>query len=100
MKTISRFVLLALFLLFFSNQAYALRCGNKIVSVGDNKHKVLNLCGEPSYIEYYDQSQAFYPNHYQKVEVWTYNYGKRRFMQEMQFEKGTLRSIKSLGYGY
>lgn len=100
MKSISRFVLLSLSLLIFSNQAYALRCGTKLVSVGDNKHKVLNLCGEPSYIENYQQPQAFYPSHQQNVEVWTYNYGRSRFMQEMQFENGVLRRIKQLGYGY
>lgn len=100
MKTISRFVLLTLSLLVFSSQAYALRCGTKIVSVGDSKHKVLNLCGEPSYVETYERPYSFYSNHHQNVEVWTYNYGRSRFMQEMQLENGVLRRIKTLGYGY
>lgn len=37
------YLLVILFLL--TSNAYALRCGNDVIQIGDSKHKVLNLCG-------------------------------------------------------
>ena len=34
------------------------------------------------------------------VELWTYNFGARRFMRQLRFENGILKDIKSLRYGY
>ncbi len=87
-------------MMFFSSQAYALRCGTKVISEGDSKHRVLQYCGEPSYVDSYQRHYSFYPSNYQNVEVWTYNYGRSRLMQELQIENGTVRRIKTLGYGH
>lgn len=100
MKTVSRLVLLPLLLLFFSGQTFAMRCKTKIISVGDSKHRVLQYCGKPSYVETYQRPYSFYPSNYQNVEVWIYNYGRNRLMQELYIENGTVRRIKTLGYGH
>ncbi len=34
------------------------------------------------------------------VDLWTYNFGARRFMRQLRFENGILKDIKSLRYGY
>ncbi len=34
------------------------------------------------------------------IEVWLYNFGPQRFMEELSFESGRLVSIQPLGYGY
>ena len=83
-----------------SDPAHALRCGNYVVNIGDRKHKVLNLCGEPNYVEVYDAPlwTPYYP--VQRVEVWTYDFGPTRFLHELRFINGVLFSIDELGYGY
>ena len=90
------------FFLFFTAQAQALRCGNKLVSIGDRMHKVHRLCGDPTYVDAYDQALSTYGYSQGSVhvEVWTYNFGRNRFMREMIFENGVLRYINQLGYGY
>jgi len=34
------------------------------------------------------------------IDVWVYNFGLQRFMQELSFEDGRLVDIQSLEYGY
>lgn len=87
-------------LLFFSGQALALKCGTKFVDIGDRKHKVLYKCGEPSYTDFYEQASPVYPYPMQQIEVWTYNFGSNKFMQELIFRNGKLQRINTLGYGY
>lgn len=100
MKSISKGILTGLILLILSQQAYAFRCGAKIIEIGDRKHRVLNLCGEPTFIDSYERAVGVYPFQIIHVEVWTYNFGKSRFMQELVFENGVLRRINILDYGY
>lgn len=100
MKSISRGILAGLIILVFSQQAHAFRCGTKIVEIGDRKHRVLNLCGEPEFIDAYERAVGVYPFQIIYVEVWTYNFGKNRFMQELVFENGVLQRINTLDYGY
>ena len=92
--------LLTLTLLVFSGQTYALRCGNKLVNIGDRKYEVLYKCGKPDYTDYYNQIMTYYPYTTEKVDVWTYNFGTTKFMQELVFRNGILRRINILGYGY
>lgn len=97
------FVPLALCLLFASEQAAALRCGNKLVDIGDRMHKVHQLCGAPDFVDYYDQPIPFIngiPQGFNHIDVWTYNFGPNRFMQELLFVNSNLRSINQLDYGY
>ena len=94
--------LLIFCLLLTTEHAIALRCSNKIVDIGDRLHKVHRFCGDPTYVDSYDQPVSIYPypNASKHIDVWTYNFGSTRFMQELIFENGILRYINQLGYGY
>jgi hypothetical protein len=59
MKNIFKILMLIMFM-FVSEQGFALRCGNKLVDVGDPKPKVLHLCGEPVFKE---TREIRYPSH-------------------------------------
>lgn len=107
------------------NVAYALRCGNRLITVGDHYTKVLQLCRQPDYVkewveeriyrsygdpfdDLYDhgrvESGKIYGPGFVKrpvvIEEWTYNFGRHRFMQLLRFEDGWLKKIDSLEYGY
>lgn len=102
MNTVLRGVIPLLVLFAFAEPGYALRCGNSLVDVGDRKHKVMRLCGEPAYTDSYDRplDGYSYNSGYRHIDVWTYNFGKNRFMQELVFDNGILRRINQLDYGY
>ncbi len=102
MKPTSRTVLFTLVILLFSGQVNALRCGNSLVGIGDRKHEVIRLCGDPTYTDSYDRplNGNSYNSGFLHMDVWTYNFGKSRFIQELVFENGILRYINQLGYGY
>jgi hypothetical protein len=104
----------ALFLiccLVVSTPALALRCGNAVVSTGDTTLHLLRHCGEPALKEQHERRAAirrfdpFRGTYYddfsaEPYEVWTYNFGPRRFVQLITIERGKVKSIESAGYGY
>jgi hypothetical protein len=84
--------------------ALALRCHGKIVSVGDRKFYVRDVCGEPTYVEehtYALPSIVFHPhNHtfserttYVVDEVWTYDFGSGRLIYLLTFRHGKVARI-------
>lgn len=103
-------LLLSLFCVGVS-PVYALRCGNRLVDVGDSQSTVVRKCGKPVTTE---QRVVYRPQPGQDpftdslhtiyalvvIEVWLYNFGPRRFMQELSFEAGRLITIEPLGYGF
>ncbi len=112
-----------LLLLFaFSSQALALRCGSRLVDVGDRKAKILTRCGEPDFSEtrerqipancadrgYYQDEYGYINDRYNSyqscrieiVDVWTYNFGRSKFIKELIFVDGVLKRINNLEYGY
>lgn len=112
-----------LFLTLFlwgSNSAYALRCGDKLLSIGDSKEVVVDLCGEPETMEthierrgssYFGSGSQFQQGNgttigqqqYVEIEIvvdeWIYDFGRRRLQQYLRFENGRLREIRSLKQG-
>lgn len=131
MKKRFKVLLFSISLLGIPEQALALRCGNKIISIGDKKPKVLARCGEPDFAEtqerkypsycrdndYYDRDEYSYNGfrysyrtprrshnypicHFKIIDVWTYNFGPRKFIKELIFRDGYLKEINSLEYGY
>jgi len=91
--------------------AAALRCGTRLVSLGDHKLEVLNKCGEPTLIEPLGYGHyTYWPHHshrlhghytaFAQLEEWTYNFGPRRFMRLVRFADGKVVRIISLDYGY
>jgi len=61
------------------------RCGTKLVQVGDTKDHVLANCGKPTSIE---------PGSDGGVEVWYYDRGSGRFSGYLRFSGPKLMSIE------
>ena len=90
---------------------YALRCGSRLVLVGDHSTEVLRLCGEPESVKEWvvtrthrsNRSRPYGPSSVEStvlIEEWLYNFGRQRFMQLLRFENGRLKKISSLSYGH
>lgn len=116
-------------LLGATESALALRCGHKLVTVGDYIEEVRVRCGDPIAIDTYTilreqrisyaghsrLTKQIYPhfdnganyvaiNRSRQIEIfveeWVYNFGPHRLIRRLHFENGILRNIESLGYGY
>ena len=120
-------IILSIFL-FTNANASSLRCGVRLITVGDFKARVLAECGEPDHVEVWEEERVYkfrhHPGYYgiyenyeyrdrndeygkpyrvRKlvfVEEWTYNHGPGRFMDHLRLENGVVRGIKSGDYGY
>lgn len=110
MKTATRIsfaILIFCAILFAGRPAHSgggLRCGNKLVSVGDHRAQVYALCGEPDSVAiyyYHRYNDGPYHNH-QDVQVteYIYNFGPNKFMRQLRFVGGKLKSIELIGYGH
>ncbi|WHI49861.1 DUF2845 domain-containing protein [Microbulbifer sp. MLAF003] len=89
-------------LLIFANNAFALRCGNELISVGDIKYKVLSACGQPvseEVIGYIDREDAAGNRvRVMKIEEWIIqvtNYGKTNYYS-LVFEGNKLFKINAV----
>jgi hypothetical protein len=120
---------LVLFLCFlFADSAFALRCGTRLVDIGDYKEDVIAKCGDPRSIDSHVERRAVvsavglsqfngynssaFPrtniNYGQQqyveidviVEEWIYDFGHIRFQQYLRFENGRLIDIESKGRGH
>lgn len=94
---------LALLVLFAPGRVQAedtLRCGSRLVSVGMIAAKVEALCGKPAYRDVEGYELPYNRGYDSDVEVWTYNFGSNRLLQQLQFRNGQLESIRSDGYGF
>ena len=109
---------------FFPGPAMAFRCGAELVTIGDTRDEVRDICGEPQsvetwteerlrsyplepYIPYgygrdrrYENPYAYQPFKIVRVEEWVYNLGSNRLIRYLRFENGRLRKIETGGYGY
>jgi hypothetical protein len=113
MATILKPTIAALLLAAACPPGWAFYCGHSLVTEGDYKLQVLQKCGEPDYAE----SRVEYRTEVLRgsglgqpgldiarqvpvqIDEWTYDFGRRRFMQWLRFENGRLSAIKELGYG-
>lgn len=85
-----------------------MRCGRKLVAIGDYKNDVYAVCGNPESIDTRTKlvgSTLHYPHRtldiheYEEVQVeeWVYNFGYKRFRKYLRFENGRLVEIRNLG---
>ncbi len=95
--------------------ASALRCGSNLIVKGDRKIEVLKECGEPEFIEKWEEETVTHitgendeiqgdlfigretnigKSHLDRREEWTYNFGSSRFMQYVTFINGRLKKIE------
>ena len=101
-------------LLATAGEAHALRCGTRLVELGDTQIYVREICGEPTQEMTRTESRTrtvgtalvrgrlFATDSVTEtvqVDTWIYDFGRTRFMEELVFENGRLRSIQALGYG-
>ena len=98
----------------FAVQAHAdaMRCGSRLVTVGDTRDAVRSICGEPNDIQTrsivrrpsYELNGRviFYGDGYVEVpvEIWTYNFGPYKLIRRVRFVDGRVDDIETLGYGY
>lgn len=114
----SVFIIISLsFCLVFTLSAFGsistIRCGSRLVSVGDGKQEVLKKCGKPDQVIYREKghgSYIFKLYDYEKdryiapkmlkgpieVELWTYDFGPTGFNRRLRFENGRLTEIETL----
>lgn len=109
----------AFFLMIAISSAYALRCGGRIVSVGDTPMQVVDKCGRPDHIETRQETRYIQDSRYHKhnrskgwqkppylatetiqIEEWIYNFGPTRFMRHLIFMTGRLEKIEIGDKGY
>ena len=105
--------------------ADSMRCGNRVISDGDPKAKVAELCGEPTSSETRTVYRSGIPRHQfsidddsarsgsdtellihdrshveVEVDVWVYNRGRSRLLREVVFEDSRVVEVNVLGRGY
>lgn len=111
---------LACAMLFAADNAWALRCGNRIVKEGMFESEVVDLCGEPATVRRLGYvlrpyiikvpaggfgshgTKRVYGGYHEELEVreLLFNFGPHKLMRVMRFEAGRLVSIETAGYGY
>jgi hypothetical protein len=89
-----------------------LKCGTRLVSIGDTTAEVLEKCGEPDQIERREEGQDTWISQYFdyeeerfkaprlvkgpiQVEIWTYDFGATRFIRYLLFENDELIRIET-----
>lgn len=97
--------LLVLMALACAGNAYALRCGSRVVATGDYDFQVRDRCGEPYWIASYGEllvAGAGGPIERRVERVfddWYYNFGPNQLVHRLRFRDGRLIRIDTLGYG-
>ncbi len=91
--------------------AQAFYCGRRLIAAGDPQYKVQRLCGDPDdqqwQITYRSRSyldprtgELVTREEPVLIEVWLYDFGPQRFIEEVAFENGRVATLQPLGYGY
>ena len=77
-----------------------LRCGQRLVSVGELEDAVAAKCGPPAratqHVEWCDDSDACIRV---TVDLWTYDRGPTEFVRTLRFENAILRHVFVGDYG-
>ena len=93
-----------------ASNAYAMRCGTRLIARGDHISKVLRYCGEPDFAQSRAARRAYYSPYghvlYRGlfedvlIQEWTFNLGPHKLMRVVTIENGIVRKVRHLGYGY
>jgi hypothetical protein len=92
-------------LLLAAGPAEALRCGSKVVSLGDTQYQVRQRCGEPDDVtrRWVTVYQRVSPDREVAVDVevveWLYDFGRNRLVTRLRFVDGVLEHEWTDGYG-
>ncbi len=114
-------VLLMFVIVLGASQAAAadLRCGTKIIVLGERQYDVLRKCGEPSNVTTWAEMRTkkefgagvldpdpgfrrvpLLVEELVTIEEWEYNLGSNSFIRYLRFENGRLTKITEGDYGY
>lgn len=121
-STISRMSRISIIacVLLFATDAWALRCGSRLVKDDMAEEDVIALCGEPVSTKYLGYvlrpyilkrpagtsslsgTRHVYGGFHEEllVKEMLFNFGPRKLMRLIRFEGGRLVSIETAGYGY
>lgn len=101
--------------------ADTMRCGSRLIVVGDPADKLLAECGSPTSVDEWEEERVYHfeipppPDQYRtfeqyergyrvrkfvKVELWTYNKGPSRFIEYVRIENGRVMKFETGKYGY
>ncbi len=101
-------------LAFAPSAARALDCGTHLVTRGDHSVYVRSVCGEPAAVTARTETrwvQAWNNPRFRMpgftagqavtvtIEVWVYDFGPQRYMEELTFEAGVITATRHLGRG-
>ena len=92
-------------MLLAAGPAEALRCGSKVVSLGDTQYQVRQRCGEPDDVtrRWVTVYQRVSPDREVAVDVevveWLYDFGRNRLVTHLRFVDGVLEREWTDGYG-
>ncbi len=88
-------------------RADSIDCPGGIVQTGDSKLDLLAKCGRPTLAENratekgaFDARNGVARRVLSPVDVWTYDFGRNRFMHLVRLVRGRIASIERGGYGY
>ena len=115
-----RSILALALILLVSDDAWALRCGNRIVQKGMHEVRVIDLCGEPASVRHLGyvlrpyiikqpagefgirSTRHVYGGYHEELMVteMLFNFGPHKLMRLIRFEGGVVTSIRTAGYGY
>ena len=93
------YVLVVLSSLSTSAPAFALRCDRGLITEGAVKFDVLRHCGEPYFIDAW-QDPFFFGLNFGFMEDWYYNFGSNRLIRILRFRNGRLFDIMTGEYGF
>lgn len=93
--------------LLWTSAHAAIRCGNRLVDIGDSAAVVRGRCGEPYFVDRWSEG-TIVRNHHGHVhgitpvyDAWYYNFGPQQLLQRLLFVGGTLQKAEALGsYGF
>ena len=92
----------------FNVQAESLQCNGDLALIGDSKGSIFAKCGEPILKDSFckpvevstvvpcsdGKATTIIVTSCETVDQWTYNPGSGQFYTTLQFERGTLKSMK------
>lgn len=88
-------------------RADSVRCPGGIVQLGDTKLDLLAKCGRPSLVESasaevgtFEALNGASRRIYAPIDVWTYDFGRSRFVQVVRIVAGRISAFERGGYGY
>lgn len=95
----------------FAATAFNLRCGSKLVHIGDSTGRLIDYCGQPANVErnairrpvetwdpQLEKNVTVYE--VQPYETWSYNFGPSRFTSTITVQNGAVQWIEMGGYGW